>query len=226
MGLKESGLRGSLRNVSTGVIAIPDSVVDNFESILYEDQNLTLSDYYSGDLSVFERQGQTVFNGDFALEIEGQNPGNDGSFGIFSTTGLPRYPEAGEKFNVRLRLEFSENSETRFTFGVQDSSNLYNVDIRSSDNRFRVFVTDGGSTTILDESTAGTISDSVWYTCEVDWAVSGTTTLTLFDESMSQVDQISFNDSTFTSGGIGWRTFQRVGETGSGFVDDFIIIDE
>lgn len=31
MGLKEGGLRGSLRNVSVGVIMIPDSVVEDFE---------------------------------------------------------------------------------------------------------------------------------------------------------------------------------------------------
>ena len=70
MGLKESGLRGSLRNVSVGIVAIPDDVTDQLP--LDEGSGTTAAN--------------AVSNRDFGIEGASWKSGSDGRGGHYLST--------------------------------------------------------------------------------------------------------------------------------------------
>ena len=95
--------------MSVGIDAIPDSVVDNFESVdsdpagVYDDGE-GLSDYYKGATAAYERTTDNVPVGDHALRATDTDatdlillsePGN----------GLNRYPEKGDTVKALVRGE-------------------------------------------------------------------------------------------------------------------------
>ena len=172
MGLKESGLRGSLRNVSVGIDAIPDSVVDNFEDFPdgpYESGD-SLSDFYSGDLGVFSRTTSDVpGDGDYALDEDGS-----GNVAIISEEGdgLPRYPEKGEIFSVLMRNNGS-NSVPYFgwaTTGTENSSDGYGIKTVNDEIRFIKNDGDepGDGERLVEDSTGDNMVDE-WIHVEVEW---------------------------------------------------------
>ena len=95
--------------------AIPGSVIDNFNEILYEDQNKTLSDYYSGDLSNYERVTSPTIDGTHSLE---ESSGSTDS-ALFSNPndGLENYPEAGDNFAFFVRASTEEPFPSCYILG-------------------------------------------------------------------------------------------------------------
>ena len=97
MGLKESGLRGSLRNVSVGIAAIPDTVVlrpesddlDNFEAI-------------NGSIGLWDINNDTpVLDGNLSLKFVGSD---SGAIASSPGEGLPYYPDVGDEVWVWVNI--------------------------------------------------------------------------------------------------------------------------
>jgi len=191
--------------------AIPDSVVDDFEEQQYEDKNNTLSDYYAGDLSKYARQTSVVQNGSYALEITSPD---GGAYGIASITGLNAYPTPGDTFRIWMRTGASDE-QVRVYYAAQSATsfpNRYQVDLDKTNNRLGLLV--DGSTLLASESEAW--SDNEWYEIEVNWDDStspNTHTITAFDDAGTQVAQISAQDGSYTSGGVGYQMNQGSGAT-------------
>ena len=167
MGLKEPGLRGSLRNVSVGIDAIPDSVVDNFNQILYEDRDKTLSDFYTGDLSNFIRVTSPTIDGTHSLE---ESSGSTTS-AIYSdpTDGLENYPEAGDNFAFFIRADSSEPFSSFYVLGDGPQGNgeiRFMVDPPRDDIRIRENATDQATGDF-----GGTGSADTWYDAQVQTTV-------------------------------------------------------
>lgn len=197
MSLKEAGIRGSLRNVSVGTLATPDGTVDNFEEILYEDKSNTLSDYYNGSLSNYERGQTTVDEGSYALSSTG------GSFDVIyapDTGGLPRYPDQGETFRCHIQ---SPGGASAFCFGAQGTDEFYIAAIDAADDSFAL--QHRPSNDILDSSPESIATDT-WYIVEVDWGTDNSITARLLDNSENQLTSVSASDSRLTDGGIAFRS--------------------
>ena len=171
MGLKESGLRGSLRSVSTGVIAIPDSVVDNFEDAdsdpagIYEEGD-TLSDFYTFRDSTDDASrvsDSNIIDGSFALEFDSpsatnlsSNPGD----------GLNRYISKGDRFSALVR---SVDEEVGIIWGVGSTSDdRYQLAVGQNNNDLRLSKSTDGN--FQDLSTPNvSIESGEWYELEIEW---------------------------------------------------------
>lgn len=190
--------------------AVPDSVVDNFEDAdadpagVYETGD-TLTDYYGGDTGDWERQTSTVQSGGHAL----------GSIGttnvsvISSTTGLNEYPSQGDSFACYTQATGNNNQESNGIFygtpqeAGSGSISGYFAQVRYGSDSFHLFLASSGSFTELDASTA-TLSVDTWYDIQVSWGTDGSHAVDIVD-SGSVVASLSTTDSTYTSGGIGFR---------------------
>jgi len=112
---------------STVFSAIPDSVVDNYNSKSAEpkgpyDSGTTLSDFYTAsDMSVFERDTTNPMDGDGSLRIT--NDANSVQY-IWSTPGdgLPIYPDDGDNLNALIQdgAESGDTDLPNFLFNVED----------------------------------------------------------------------------------------------------------
>ena len=74
MGLKESGLRGSLRNVSVGIVAIPDSEIylqDEFGDGQLQNRDCTGTTAHNGVEGVYRPEWSQVNSEDFPSVVDG-----------------------------------------------------------------------------------------------------------------------------------------------------------
>ena len=118
MGLKESGLRGSLRSVSTGVRAIPDSVV-----LQPDAGDLT---HFFGDTEKYDINDNQPRIGDLSLK------GVTGDTGrMVSTSGLDNYPAKGESSSCLTRP--GDGGIVRVGFGAADIDNYYLLRLQSDE---------------------------------------------------------------------------------------------
>ena len=208
MGLKESGLRGSLRSVSTGVSAIPDSVVDDFE-----DGDIS---EYSGDTAAWTVVQNNVEQGDFALQKDAPD-----SFGesIWSLPGdgLQNYPQANSDIAVLVREEggvipvfafaLEDDAGTIKGYGVQYEFNE-EISLRRIDD-----LSEFSATTLDSDSTIDTNSGE-WYYILIE-RESDLKEVTLFDLDDNPVSEtISTTDTTYdTDEGIGFSNFTSISDT-------------
>ena len=237
MGLKEPGLRGSLRNVSVGIGAIPDNVVDNFEdgnadpAGVYESED-TIADFYSGDTSGYARTTTEVIEGGNALEYTGDV--NGGFIASEPNNGLNRYPAKGEIISGLLR-DTSTDHVPQFIIGAEVSEgdvSGYGIQIRPDESRLRIArYVDSSEDAVLAETTSASLNFDEWYDCEVEWHDgSGSESdneivFTVYEidedtlERENEVASISANDSTFEdNSGVGFRAIRETSETLFDFV--------
>lgn len=200
MGLKEGGLRGSLRNVSKSF-----QTIDNLEPEYYEDIGNTLSTYYDGSLGSSTRvQNSSVApEGEYYLEL---SVGPDDS-GILSHEGdgLNRYPTSADTFAARVN---PQGQDAGVFFGVEDgvsysgsATDAYRLLIRANSDAILLQSGDGsGFSTLLN--TSQTINNE-WYDIHVDRG--DTINIEIFDSSGTGVFTDSVTDSSHTSAnGFGW----------------------
>ena len=160
MGLKESGLRGSLRSVSTDVFTIPDSVVDRWPLDEGSGQTGTNSKA-DDDLSFnFENWASGDYVGGFAKEFDGiddegdaENTAPNGSVALYAT--------------VSFESDITD-TETVMGFGdATDGSGSTAIGIELVDtNDVRLAVRDGNGdffTTTTDLGGTGTFRVVGWY---------------------------------------------------------------
>ena len=175
---------------------IPDSVIDTFEEILYEDGGKTLSDYYTGDLNAFERSTDSpVQQGSYSLKCTSTSES-----GLYSTTGLNRYPSRGDSFSAWVQPGGSDYAGV--LFGGSDADNTYILRLVGAYNNFQLSRLDNGSSNLLDTTTAA-ISSGEWYQCEISFG-DPTISASLTDSNGNTLDSVSADDTTYTTTGFGW----------------------
>jgi hypothetical protein len=211
MSLKPPGVRGSLRNVSVGTLAIPDSVVDHFEEVLYEDQSLTLSDKYGGDTGSFQRQTSTVNQGTYALEITSGGVINDADpnqtiaedteyrFDILTTDGT--------SWPILHLMVSTENNSTQG----------YGIQLRPSENDARLVEFSSGFNALATTG-SGSLSASAWYRCFFEKQSDDTINFGILSDDNNNKLTGSYTDSSdlFSSGGVG----MSINGSSTGYWDD------
>ncbi|MFB6144450.1 MAG: hypothetical protein ABEJ98_04025 [Candidatus Nanohaloarchaea archaeon] len=166
-----------------------------------------IDDFEDGDIKEWEGQTEyyssntnsPVYHGSYSLK------GPSGaSQTISSLSGLPNYPEVGDRIKLYSYVQDSQYTQARFLFGYKNSSNYYELDINPENSRLRLLRKKGGSTTTLASDTS--FSPKVqWLETEINWDSDGTINLTVWNETGTQLSQLSTTDTSFTSGGIGWK---------------------
>lgn len=170
---------------------------------------------YSLNTSQFTVQQTTVKNGSYALE------------GTVSDTTAYRIVSTdfsvgdGNTYRANVRLS-SQDMAAGVIFGTQDetSEDGYVVSLVPNNNDFRLDRRDDGDRTKLAEDTSVSYSTDSWYEIEFKWSSSGELTATLYNSSGSKVSQIQETDTTYTSGGVGWRIFGGSTNTANAYYDD------
>lgn len=181
--------------------------------------NEDLPDYYGGfddqtltsvDGSIYEIQTTVVNDGQRALEM------SDDSFatGVVSHTddGLPRYPQQGETWEVRLYLETDSSGLIWFGVPLNDTprDNSYRVQIGAPEfsTTFSIGKFSGGSFTQLASSET-TFPKEEWLRVEIEWTDTDDINVSVDNASGTEEDSLSVNDSDAnieSEGGIGWAS--------------------
>ena len=222
MGLKESGLRGSLRNVSVGIDAIPDSEIFlprsndlddfNFNNTSSEDWNLVSDGNIIDDLHDRTDPVLAVENAVMPTDVDGIH--------LFANDVIAgAIPKPGDTFSIYMN-ELEENCRPTVNFGVQDGGNGYGIrfDPSSSSSAHVIIRYDDESRTALSQSgNVGSVGD--WHEIEVEWGENGDITSKVFsvDQSdgsrQSELNQESTNDTTYSDGGFGLSKIDDGGRT-------------
>ena len=219
MGLKESGLRGSLRNVSVGIDAIPDSVVEDFEQ--YEPAGTdTLQDNYDSDdeFGRWDIETTNPLEGDQSLHTDGFSINHR----LVSTSGLTDYPERGDSMACLFRpIDDGLNPTGAIIFGAQDLDNFYFVELSSPSFSIRIMENDSQTTLEEDDETGFELDQT--YDINIDWNENDEIVATLFEwdgeERGQELTSISTTESTFANEtGIG---FAPGGTSGDRLFDSF-----
>uniref|UniRef100_UPI0010932B94 fibronectin type III domain-containing protein n=1 Tax=Halorussus marinus TaxID=2505976 RepID=UPI0010932B94 len=158
----------------------------------FDDGNL---DEYTGDTDAFTIVSSPTHAGSNALEVTG-----GGGYSIFSTSGLPAYPAAGDAFSFRLRVQDSDTGTSGMYFGVQDTSRWYRVRWNAGELQLQ---RDGEQIAVQ----SGSVPTGEWLRVLVSWSADGTITAAIADASGTRHAAVSATDSTYTDGGIGWSHF-------------------
>jgi len=198
-----------LRGAAKPATVIPDSVVDNFEEILYEDEGNSLSDYYSGSLSDYTRDTSSpVIEGDYSLK-------QNGSFSvIYSTSGLPRYPGAGDTTSCYFHSNGSGVTAQVLWF-VGDDSNWYGSEMGGNGLR----LVKNNSAVATNGSVTPTTAQ--WYELEANIGTGGSVTLTAYtvDSNGDRTGEEGSVSHSFDTGDSQWDT-QGIGFRGQEVVYD------
>lgn len=159
---------------------------------------------YEGDTSGFNVQQAVAKDGSYALEGTNVTSGHL----ISSTSGLSSYPSQGSNFSGHIRFTNVSAGTGFILFGTQNETSTpggYEVRFKPFTDEVELTVRDGnGGTTTLD-STALTHKNNVWYKTEVQWGSDGSIDVTIYNESGSQITTLSGADTSYSSGGIGFR---------------------
>ena len=123
MGLKESGLRGSLRNVSVGIDAIPDTVVEQFDarSAFGTSDEGTTVDSWEGETGTY-----TVTGGSPTVIGDGINGQRMLSFdGTDDELGLPssEFSTISQRYVIIMVVRFDNTGEEDRIFAAEDFEN-------------------------------------------------------------------------------------------------------
>lgn len=169
------------------VVWVPYSkIIDSFE-----DRNIN---EYSLDTGSYETTSAVSKHETYALE---GNFANDTKQIVSTNYNLD------DSNTYRGNMYIDGFVKSGIIFGVEDDNSLdgYQIRINNIDDNFEINKFNDGSLDPL-ASTGQNINQNEWYEIEFDW---GSMEATLFDSSGNQKANISANDSTYNSGGLGFR---------------------
>jgi len=185
-------------------ITVDGQTVFSAEKIIddFEDGNIN---EYNGDTGDYSVTSSNPISGSSSLLSTA------GSFAtpyIHSTSGLQNYPQAGDTFSYKIRIEGTINVSSGLVFGIQsNTSQNYALLIFSASGadriEFRKNVASGSLGTQISAQNVSTFTNDV-IRFEVDWGTNGTISVDVINEGTNTVDTVSFTDSDYTSGGIGF----------------------
>lgn len=128
---------------------------------------------------------------------------------VIATTdhaGLP--VQAGDTFAVDFYHGSTANEDVRIMFGCQSEStprdNTYSIGLVPGSSEWYMDVWENGSfTTVWSDTSNASFPHDAWVTLEVQWGSSGDFTVTMYDQTDTQLEQQTGTDTTWSSGGIG-----------------------
>jgi hypothetical protein len=172
----------------------PPEILEDFE-------DGALSEY-GGDTHRFGVQSDTVFDGSNAMTSPGASP-------VASISRTDVSLRQGD--TVSARINFGSSTDVinpgLFVFTQQESREPdgYLVEVANdhSPTKFRLWRNSGGFTQLATDEFE--LQLDTWYEIVVEAGETGQWTVTLNDDEGVQVAQVTAADSTFTSGGFGWR---------------------
>jgi hypothetical protein len=174
--------------------------VDDFES------GNTFSNY-TGDTGDYDTSTASVF-GNTSLDC----PSDGNWHSMQSDSGLDSYPVQGDTFEFWFIPSDGDYMQTYFAIqnATSDGSppdNCYAVEFDNEGyNSWRIFKRENGSSSnLFNGGFTADFNNDEWHRCVVDWASDGTITVTVYSHLGSQMDQETVTDTTFESGGIGYR---------------------
>ncbi|MFB6119904.1 MAG: hypothetical protein ABEJ68_02170 [Halobacteriaceae archaeon] len=175
---------------SGGAADLTGDLVDSFE-------DGDLSEYEGATDAYTVNTDDPVADGDYSLKKTAE-----GTAIFYSTSGLPRYPSAGDEFFARVaRTETEVNAG--IAFGVQDADNFYFARIYDT-NRLQLYKREGGSYSQLAESVISTSANTL-YSIVVDWGTDGTIDVEVLGPEGDSLATVNTTDTAFSEGGIGAR---------------------
>lgn len=181
----------------------------------FEDGNL--SAYSSGYIFADTQSGSgengvsstTVQNGSYSGYVNSQ--GNR-FHGIFSKSGLNAYPSAGDTFEGYVYSDTENDWWPVVLFGFQDQDNHYATKSQSNGSGIGFEVIENGSRTQLETVSLGRVLPvSSWFKTRIEWSESGDITYRVYDTSGSEIDSLSVQDTTYSSGGFGFGVYDNNG---------------
>lgn len=169
----------------------------------------TIDDFADGDISEYagDTGGFTLNNigDDNALKgaytLETMGAGNT----ITSDSGLSNYPSAGDTFQYFSYFTGSSGT-SQFVFAHNGNAGIdddYLIAIDANSSALNLNRHDNGSLTTVKSGSAS-VTTGKWLRTRVDWGASGSFTIRVFQE-VNEVGSITATDSTYSSGGIGFR---------------------
>jgi hypothetical protein len=206
---------GSLVSRSQVQGQFPESgVLDDFEAG-------ELSGEYSGDTDGWSVVGSKAYAGEHSGYYSAPTGGAESS--VWRTDH-----RVGQGHTVEARLWSNEaNSGSGLVVGVQDESMLTGYvlghETAGSSNSIQLMRLDTTGKETLASSGVSPPARS-WMRVEFDWQADGTLVYTLEDGAGNQVEQLTANDTTYSSGGIGWRGRVGIHKPAELFVDDARVI--
>jgi len=175
-----------------------ERIIDDFE-----DGNIN---EYSGDTGSYSVTSSNPIGGSDSLS------GQIDLKYVHSNSGLNNYPQAGDTFSFKMRVEGNINVASGMVFGVQSTTSqnyCLRYDSETGTDRVRVKknVSSGNfGTTIGDFNLNQNFTNDV-FRFEIDWGINGNISFDVFNENTStNVGSGSFTDTDYTNGGIGWFT--------------------
>lgn len=216
-------MANGVRQTSSGVVQTASGVAQTAVSSVstidsFEDSDLS---EYSGDTGDYSITTTFATDGSNGLE----QTGTSGSWKtIESHSGLDNYPSKGDEFHWDYEINYGGDSSPtalrhRFRWARQDTSswNFYRFGVNMSTGDLTLVVVDSDTTTTLASETQSSIEEdeNTHYQVQVQWddgssfgGSDGDIDVTLRDvDAGSDVTTLSGNDTTFSSGGIGIRTY-------------------
>lgn len=187
----------------------------------YDDGVTVVEDFERSD-PLAEYGGRTDLFGTTSSGYEGSQAlvNDGGDFGsVASTSGLSNYPERGDEVHVHFDNAGDDNFLAFHLFAQSETDNpdSYSVGI-SAAGAWRMWRHDGGDLTQLaSEDLPSSEQISGWYRAEIS-SDSSTVYADLYDAGSDDLlASIQADDTTYTSGGIGFRS------AGNGEVFDYVI---
>lgn len=163
---------------------------------------------FEGDLTTFDTSTAAAYDGTRSLHASYSKTPNR----IYSTSGLNLYPERGDVFECYFRITGSGGTTVSdFEWGLQGPNDHYRFEIDWGNTNLYLTRLSGGSETHLDFDSTMTVNANSWYRLTVTWDdgtlgnTIGTITCRLEDLGSGYSDTLSGRDTTWASGGIGFR---------------------
>lgn len=234
MGLSDGGLRpAGLRNL-TQIIDKPDSAIDNFEDAdanppgVYETGE-TISDYYAGDLTPYQRTTSSPHIGSQSLLAE--DTANEYIVSL-PEDGLNRYPGKGETFSCLMEFRTqSGDPNMGYLFGMENATQGYIVQQNNFSGALNIYIFDDGRGTNISGNTSFAASTGVVYEYEVQWGLNDDIIATVYEydtskqERGAQQAQASANDGTYNGQGVGfWAGGDTAGQSDTKIWDRYRVI--
>lgn len=181
---------------------IPNSIIENFDEIMYENQSRSLSDIYGGDTEQFNRSKTVSQDGSYALSGTGVNQDK-----YISDTDDLNHPEQGDIFEYYSRVN-NTNWHSGMLFATQSESSptdCYMVWMNWGTSTLRIErLSSDGTKTPVGTNTNVNVSSGEWYRFEIEWNLNGEINVTLNRMKNGSTWSASGTDNSYKNGGVGW----------------------
>lgn len=178
--------------------------VTSKKEVIEDFEDGDISNYY-GDTGNYSISTSRTFSGSYSLYSGGNNDS------IYCRSGLDRYPQPGDKFEIRT-YHGDSNAGSSFGFGFNSNKNGNYAGYHGGNDEW--FITnlddgpDGGGTKNDSNPSAGQ-----WWKWVVEWYTDGTADFTVYDDSDNIIaGPITYNNAgKYTSKGIWFSTAHQFG---------------